>query len=299
MDMQWLDDVLVLLEEGNMTRAAARRNITQPAFSRRIRSFEDWLGVDVLERGTNRIEISSALVSNETEIRALVARIRDLRGKITHFDPGSSTVSIAAQHAPVFSTFPDMALRAKQHFPALKFRLRAANLRDCVTMFLRGDTSMLLCYESEKVGPLPFGPSIGREMWGVDYLVPVVGGPLRYAVKDNGEAPERLPAIVYPENSYFGEVLSSGERRFGTPAHSANPVCETALSSGIKELALKGIGVGWLPYSMAYREIESGDLVSLGNNLGKEPLQVAVYADLNDEMSVALLDIWKSGSAGR
>ena len=41
MDMQWLDDVLVLLEEGNMTRAAARRNISQPAFSRRIRGFED------------------------------------------------------------------------------------------------------------------------------------------------------------------------------------------------------------------------------------------------------------------
>ena len=32
MDMNWLDDVLILLEEGNMTRAAARRNITQPAF---------------------------------------------------------------------------------------------------------------------------------------------------------------------------------------------------------------------------------------------------------------------------
>ena len=46
MDLDWLDDVLVLLEEGNMTRAARRRNITQPAFSRRIRGFEDWLGTD-------------------------------------------------------------------------------------------------------------------------------------------------------------------------------------------------------------------------------------------------------------
>jgi DNA-binding transcriptional LysR family regulator len=190
-----------------------------------------------------------------------------------------------------------MALRAKQHFPGLKFRLRAANLRDCVTMFLRGDASMLLCYESEKVGPLPFGPSIRRELWGVDYLVPVVGGPLRYVVKDNGEVPERTPAIVYPDNSYFGEILRSGERMFGTPGHSANPVCETALSSGVKELVLKGIGIGWMPYSMAHREIESGDLVSLGNNLGKEPLQVAVYADVKDEMSVLLLDVWKQGSS--
>ena len=122
MDMQWLDDVLVLLEEGNMTRAAARRNITQPAFSRRIRSFEDWLGVQVLDRGTNRIGISPALVSNESEIRALVARIRELRTQIVHFDPANSTISIAAQHAPVFSTFPDMALRAKRFLPAVLAR---------------------------------------------------------------------------------------------------------------------------------------------------------------------------------
>ena len=99
MDMHWLDDVLVLLEEGNMTRAAMRRNVTQPAFSRRIRSFEDWLGVKVLDRGKNRIDISPALAGNEEEIRALVARIADLRGKIAHFDAKSTTVSIAAHHA--------------------------------------------------------------------------------------------------------------------------------------------------------------------------------------------------------
>ena len=298
MDMQWLEDVLVLLEEDNLTRAAARRNITQPAFSRRIRSFEDWLGVNVLERGTNKVDISPSLISNETEIRALVTRLRDLRSKIAHFDPTSSMVSIAAQHAPVFSTFPDMALRAKQSFPAIKFRLRAANLRDCVTMFLRGDTSMLLCYEADSAKPLPFGASIRRELWGVDYLVPLVGGPLRYSVKANGEIPSRTPAIVYPEESYFGEVLSAGERPFGTPRHCSNPVCETAFSSGIKELVLNGTGVGWIPYSMAYREIENGDLISLGDTLGKEPLNVAVYADVKDEIAMSLLDTWRFGSNG-
>lgn len=296
MDMRWLDDVLVLLEEGNMTRAAARRNITQPAFSRRIRSFEDWLGVTVLERGTNRVELRPSLVSNEAEIRALVQRLRDLRGKIAHFDPASSTISIAAQHAPVFSTFPDMALRAKRSFPALKFRMRAGNLRDCVTLFLRGDVSMLLCYESTHAGPLPFGQSIRRELWGFDYLVPVVGGAMRYAVRDNQQLAESTPAIIYPENSYFGEVLKQNERPFGTQGHAANPVCETAFSSGIKELVLNGIGIGWLPYSMVYREIEAGDLISLGNSYGKESLEVAIYADTTDEMSLALLDVWKVGA---
>ena len=296
MDMQWLDDVLILLEERNLTRAAARRNITQPAFSRRIRSFEDWLGVDVLERETNRVRLSPALMSSEAEIRALANRLRDLRTKIAHHDPQSSSISIAAQHTPVFSTFPDMALRAKTRFPALKVRLRAGNLRDCVTMFLRGDTQMLLCYESEVMGAMPFGPSIQRALWGLDYLVPLVGGPLRFAVRDTGDIPADTPAIIYPDTSYFGEVLHKGECPFGTQNTAQNPVCETAFSSGIKELVVKGIGVGWLPYSMAHREIENGSLISLANTYGRVPLEVAIYADVKDPVAVSLLEIWGNKS---
>lgn len=293
MYMQWLDDVLVLLEEGNMTRAAVRRNITQPAFSRRIRGFEDWLGVTVLVRSANRVEISPALLSNEAEIRRLVARLRDLKSKISHFDPARSTLSVAGQHATVYSTFPDMALRARHVFPALNFRLRAANSKDCASMFLRGDTQMMVCYESGNAKPLPFGGSIRREICSIDYLVPVVGGSLRYAVRDNDGLPVDTPCLVYPEDSYFGEVLNSAERAFGTRRFGTNFICETAFSSGVKEMALKGMGVGWLPFSMAHREIENGQLISLAGGFGKERLEIAVYADTHHELAAPLLDIWK------
>lgn len=299
MDMQWLDDVLVLLEERNLTRAAARRNITQPAFSRRIRSFEDWLGIDVLDRGKNRVDLSPALSANETEIRALANRLQDLRTKIVHHDPESSTLSIAAQHAPVFSTFPDMALRAKAQFPAMKFRLRAGNLRDCVTMFLRGDTDMLLCYESAAMGALPFGPSIQRALWGIDYLVPLLGGKLRFAVGDNGDMPTDTPAIIYPDNSYFGDALAKGDFAFGTQNTAPNAVCETAFSSGIKEMVLKGIGIGWLPYSMVHREVENGSLMSLANTYGRVPLEVAIYADVKNQVAVSLLEFWGAKKSDR
>jgi hypothetical protein len=62
-------------------------------------------------------------------------------------------------------------------------------------------------------------------------------------VKDSGEIAPATPAIVYPDNSYFGEVLNVGERLFGTRNHGKDPVCETVFSSGMKELTLKGIGV--------------------------------------------------------
>lgn len=292
MNMLWFDDVLTLLEERNMTRAAARRNISQPAFSRRIRSFEEWLGIEVLDRKSNRVEISPALATNEPEIRSLITRLNELRTKIAQHDPAISVVTIAATHASVFSTFPDMALRARAQFQGLRFRLRTANLNECVTLFLRGDTNMLLCYEAQSVAPLQFGAGVRRGIWGQDYLIPVIGGALRYAVRGNGDVPLETPAIVYPENSYFGKVLNKSQHAFGTANFSKNPVCQTAFSSGAKEMILNGLGVGWLPFSMVHREIENGELISLRNQLGQETLEVVVYAHHQVEMAERLLGFW-------
>lgn len=292
MDMQWLDDVLLLLEERNLTRAAARRNITQPAFSRRIRAFENWLEIGILERGKNNIEISPALIENETEIRALTARLRELKSKIANADQSSATITIAAQHAPIFSSFPSMAALAQKNLPSLKFRLRAGNQRESATLFLRGDAEILLCYEGIDASPLPFDTVIRRTIWGKDRLVPVAGGSLRYRVSNEERIPDDTPAIVYPETSYFGEILRDKQRQFGARAYTANPFCESAFSSGIKEMVLKGLGIGWLPVSMANREIESGELVSLSNTYGSERLEIALYANSKNDIADALLDIW-------
>ncbi|MEM9851545.1 MAG: LysR family transcriptional regulator [Pseudomonadota bacterium] len=293
MDLTWLDDILVLLEEGNMTRAAERRNITQPAFSRRIRSFEEWLGVPVIDRQANRIELSDALASREEEIRALVERLRGLRTNIASHDPRQTSVTIAAQHAQVCSSFPDMALRARGAFPGLRIRLRAANVDDCVSALLRGDADMFLSYEAEQARPLDLGERILRGSWGSDFLIPVVGGSQRYTVRADGHIDRRAPAIVYPEDSYFGRILIRGQRTFGTARHASNPVCVTAFSSGVVELVMAGLGVGWLPYSMVHRHISSGAMTSLAQTLGQEPLTVTIFANRDVAVARELLGFWQ------
>lgn len=75
---------------------------------------------------------------------------------------------------------------------------------------------------------------------------------------------------------------------------SSNIACETAFSNGIKELILKGLGVGWLPLSMSYKEIESGELIALTSQFGRVPLQNALYARASNTVAVDLLDHWES-----
>lgn len=290
MDMHWLEDVLILLEEGNMTRAAARRNITQPAFSRRIRSFETWLGVDVLKRSANRIEITDALGMNEGEIRALIDRLSDLKSRIARHDPAGSTISIAAQHALISSVYSDIALRSLRAFPAIKFRLRVGDQYDCVSMFLRGDTSVLLSYENTESGPLPFDSSVRREIWGTDQLIPTVGGRIRYLVRADGSLPDDVPCLVYPTDSYFGHVLRAGKKSYGTADFAANPVCESSFSNGIFEMVKNGLGVGWVPFGMCYKELERGNLINLSQQFGTVPLEITLYSNAQDPVVNQLQD---------
>jgi hypothetical protein len=50
MELAWLEDFIALVEAGNFLRAAERRYITQPAFSRRIRALEAWVGAPLFDR---------------------------------------------------------------------------------------------------------------------------------------------------------------------------------------------------------------------------------------------------------
>jgi len=55
---------------------------------------------------------------------------------------------------------------------------------------------------------------------------------------------------------------------------------------------LAGLGIGWLPFSMIHQEVQSGALISLANTYGKEPLQVAVYADSRMSTAQSLMEVW-------
>src|SRR3546814_7081942 len=56
MELKWLEDFVSLANTGNFSRSAEERNVTQPAFSRRIKALELWLGAPLVDRSTYRSE---------------------------------------------------------------------------------------------------------------------------------------------------------------------------------------------------------------------------------------------------
>ena len=50
MDFKWLEDFISLANTRNFSKSAHQRNVTQPTFSRHIRSLEEWLGTTLIDR---------------------------------------------------------------------------------------------------------------------------------------------------------------------------------------------------------------------------------------------------------
>ena len=50
MRLDWLDDIVAIIESDSLNEAASARYLTQPAFSRRVRTIEALLGVELVDR---------------------------------------------------------------------------------------------------------------------------------------------------------------------------------------------------------------------------------------------------------
>jgi DNA-binding transcriptional LysR family regulator len=289
MDTRLFDDVLVLLEEGSLSAAAARRNLTQPAFSRRIRTFEEWVGIPLLDRTANRIALHPRLAANADEIRTTIGRIESLRGRLRSAPRGERDYVFAVQHALATTVFSSV-LGAFRHVDAtISARLRAMNREECVSLFVRGEADFLIVYEARGLPPLPFDESIHRHIWMRETLIPVCGGPLRYQLGPDRRPRGSFPLISYPSESHFGRLLHRDGMETAMLNDGAYPSIETAFSISVHKLAQVGMGVGWLPHSMCYDDLASGNLVDLGDAYGQVPLDISIFFMANDDQAHDLI----------
>ena len=81
MNLIWLEDFLALAATGNFSRAAEERHRSQPAFSRRIRALEEWLGADLFDRSTQPARLTEAGEWFRGVAQELMARVARVPGE--------------------------------------------------------------------------------------------------------------------------------------------------------------------------------------------------------------------------
>ena len=115
LESKWLDDFVALAAAGSFSKAAEKRFVTQPAFSRRIRSLEAAVGLTLVDRTRTPVELTEAgklfLLTARNVSEQLAESLRQL-----HNLEGQQgeVLQIAAAHSLTLGFFPEWIARLRR-----------------------------------------------------------------------------------------------------------------------------------------------------------------------------------------
>ncbi len=270
MNLTWLEDFLVLAASGNFSRAAEQRHMTQPAFSRRIRALEDWLGVALFDRATQPAVLTEAgnwfrEVAQETLAR--VARLPEAAQQVA--SGASATLRFAATHALSLTFLPAWLRGLESRTPIGPVQLVSDMLQQCETLMLQGRAQFLLCHAHATAPGRLDGPGFRSVAVGADAIVPV-GAP---GLDTSGS---RVAVLDYSAESGLGRLVRA--LRASTFEGVAFDTVFTAhLATVLRTMALQGRGVAWLPRSVVDDDLRAGRLVEVAAFAAPLRVDVRLY----------------------
>jgi DNA-binding transcriptional LysR family regulator len=279
MEMKWLEDFLSLVDTRNFTRSAELRFTTQPAFSRRIKGLEEWVGTSLIERGTHPISLTAAGQKLQPVAEEVLRRLYQVRQDIGHLDHASaSTINFAATHSLSLNFFPRWIRTIEARKGALFTRLDTSHAEQCVQSLLKGHCHFMLCHThpSVEIG-LPAN-DFRSVVVGVDRLVPVS------ALGTDGRALHRLPGtrqdpvhyLAYAETSAIGRAVDKMLSRREEPSH-LEKVFVSHLAAVLESMVRDGRGLAWLPASQVKEDLASGRLALAGDDSWSIPIEIRLY----------------------
>jgi len=301
MKLDWLEDLVAVLESSSLNEAAKRRFLTQPAFSRRIRALENYVGVELFDRSRKPLTLKRSVHDNADELRRLVVSLRQLTANLKEAEPERRALVLSCQHAISTTLAPRLIDAVSKKYS--RVRLRSANKDQCLTLLLTGESDIAVTYEiaSEGTRVITTEPNtdshtlVEQRLVTKDRLVPVVSQSF-WPEFEKTISQGRFGIVFCPPEGFLGRVLTQRLLPELGDHYEVDWTVETALTTALLRLVLSGAGVGWLPYSLAQNELEAGELVNLDQRLPSIELDVVASIRKN-ESDVLVNEAW-SGITG-
>jgi len=279
MGLRFLEDFLKLAETGSFSRAAEERHVTQPAFSRRIKSLENYLGVELVDRSSYPLALTAAGRSFHDAGLDIIKALQVARRAAREIGAEDrSIVKVAALHSLAIHYYPRYYGVFREALNSVSVHMTCDSMHNCMQSFVEGACHYLLVFSNPLVPLFLTSATHPYILIECDQLVPLCapgpkGGPL-YALP--GKATTRRPYLSYGANSYLGRVVEELLRTEGRQAF-LQPVYVDDVAESLKAMAKAGHGIAFLPRGAARAELATGTLVLAGDERWAAPLEVRVY----------------------
>ncbi len=282
MDIIWLRDFEALTVHKNFSRAAEDRNVSQPAFSRRIRALEDEVGVGLIDRQTLPLSLTPAGEVFLSQARIILRTYSETLERCQTIAAAGENVIRLASPQSLFMTHYRTYIEPLADAGGLELDLNSTSwgADQFVTALQQSYCDLILTYwhpAMDFLSPLEGGRcdylTLSR-----DDFIPVSccgpdGRPL-FTLEPGQKRP--VPLLSYGAASALRSVLDHVLRQQIDPP-GVLVVNQNALANSVKAMILEGFGLGWLPREICREELADGRLQVVGAKSHLCPLEVRIY----------------------
>lgn len=261
MDLRQLEYFVAVARLGHFTNSAEALHVGQPALSQAIRRLERELGVELLDRATHPIALTSAgraLLPHAEQVADAVAAARAEFGLIGGQPGGRVTLGVLAMLGPAEKIVAEF----HHAHPAVALVLREGLTRPLMDQLMSGQIDVML---ATKIDPLP--RQVEHFTAFVEPLVAMtpVGWTSKAAVSLSDLTDQTI--MVPPEGSGVRAIVEAALRRESV-SWNAGP--ETSDIARQRYLTAQGVGVTLVPIAAMSPDGPPVDFVPLATPLNRE-----------------------------
>ena len=280
MELKWLEDFLSLCDSGNFGISSERRFVSQPAFSRRIKALENWVGAELIDRSGHPARPTDAgekfrPIAQEIVRMAYQAQ-RDVRAlaKDNEIKLRFSTLSTLAQF---FMPAWLKGLKPYAEIESLSVRTDFVSIDDYMGGLEQGVVDFVICYQGQADAILADEQKYLSLQLAVESLVPVASpdsdGNPTWWLPSKPQGP--IPYLHTDSALSLWPIKHHLEKRYGDLTFS--PVCEASIATALKAMAIEGYGVAWLPQSIVVDDLANGRLVRAAGEADDIALDIKIF----------------------
>ena len=279
MESRWLEDFLSLVDTRNFSKSADARFTTQPAFSRRIKNLEEWIGAQLFDRSTQPASLTPAGDRFRPVAEEVLRRLyqgRDDAARVS--DNLASTIRFSAPHGLSLTFFPMWLHSIELRSHSFNTRLDSNQFTDCVQLLLKGECCFMLSHAHPRIEvDLPTAQFMSISV-GTDRFIPVTlpdtaGNPID---RLPGTEDEPIHYLAYTETCAIGQAVEHLITNVEEPVY-LDRVFVSQLAAVLKSMSEVGRGLAWLPESNTREELAAGSLVLAGDEKWIIPTDIRLY----------------------
>jgi LysR family transcriptional regulator, transcriptional activator of the cysJI operon len=259
MDTRQLAAFCAVVERKSFSQAAERLGVTQPAVSLQIRSLEQRLGRQLLDRSGRRVEPTEAGLRLYASAQRLLQLEEQLLEELESDDEGSvgGTLELGASTGPGGSVVPVLLCEFQERHPDVRVRLSVSDTQTVVAQVADRELELGIVGAGRRHRGVTFEPFFRDEV--------VLACPPGHAFAGKTVTLEQLrsePLIVMQEGAGVRQVLEDELRKAGTRLRDLDVSLELGLQESVRSAVLAGHGVTFISRLAVESDLAAGALAT-------------------------------------